>query len=1067
MDHAMKQEKIKKTIDVTLSLLENDDVIDRLASKFIKTHTSGQITQGDVKENMKKFSQLLKRNQDLKISTPKERFEYLVQDLKNLSNLTSTHSEFHFCNAIIDKMPEFLNTTFETIDDDAMETMMINFGKECEIANLENPLDLNPIFIDSFDLCSHLPDILKLHLSFGLPEYVEKNSEHFCTYLVDMIFPSAIEHPGMLIMEQMQYQYAKDESLKKLIPYPQVILANDFNKTFMKVCTSSIMGDKSEEFCENGFKKITEISNETFKNASTMTIPEYTHQFCFAIGFTLGEHANNLLEINKSTKYSTRNTISHVFSLAQGYRDGIMDSTGKLIQSTSEDLHDTILENVPVNRSLLELKTNDETCCPLETTVGVEPVDCYYDGTMKKKYYKAKYSMKKKEADCCEDKCFQKQLPNNGKIDDDETKKYAACRGRARTTGTSFGQGAGPFMVGGGFVHGYGNFLDANEQYKLPESRNGANIVKWAEQDFFEHCVGLSAGNSVPSDFDDLINIGMNFEIGWFNSFDNIPGFTVVTTASASVLIFATSASAIECCDTDDYYAADCVRCGTAIGLGIFLPPTWGDVDYSFESCYAYPVSERSNGNFDMSNCQKQDWRMWMECKGGPYHMITIHVISLNKEIPRIRGDICEKYPDEGPYIWRYDFTDPNVQGMVIRNNLPGQTVKIGRFGLRPLEKEWQRRRGVIFQGVTFGSKSGTNFFAGQIYTAPYGHSTTGELTYSQAKIVSQTWKCEKWNFTKEQCCNSKLQENGEGCYWHTAGKKGQCRGLPAPAQTTCEPEQNATQLKLYETGVLDDEALFNDHWSVGAIICRHCPGCASSHQHICYKRLTEPAGAASNGYILFTTNWYNNGNVLNTDFELYSSLEDAKIGSNKWNYCNYNDPGIGFPRDCGPTGPVGGQWNSRNRGGKTVTYWSPETVSTGEVLYNDLLGRGPHYLEEEEDSSIGLTGGNFCGLPEDVIDNYLTPPPIVQDFISFAFGASFGIGKLKDHDSESCGEIAALIGDDLDVAWINIDTPDMDALTEAADINVEKCKKRQGKKRQGSVNNCKKNAKKDRAKKD
>merc|ERR1719266_493773 len=516
-------------------------------------------------------------------------------------------------------------------------------------------------------------------------------------------------------------------------------------------------------------------------------------------------------------------------------------------------------------------------------------------------------------------------------------------------------------MVGGGFVHGYGNFLDANEQYKLPESRNGANIVKWAEQDFFEHCVGLSAGNSVPSDFDDLINIGMNFEIGWFNSFDNIPGFTVVTTASASVLIFATSASAIECCDTDDYYAADCVRCGTAIGLGIFLPPTWGDVDYSFESCYAYPVSERSNGNFDMSNCQKQDWRMWMECKGGPYHMITIHVISLNKEIPRIRGDICEKYPDEGPYIWRYDFRDPNVQGMVIRNNLPGQTVKIGRFGLRPLEKEWQRRRGVIFQGVTFGSKSGTNFFAGQIYTAPYGHSTTGELTYSQAKIVSQTWKCEKWNFTKEQCCNSKLQENGEGCYWHTAGKKGQCRGLPAPAnstwdsahywitpaQTTCEPEQNSTATKLYETGVLDDEALFNDHWSVGAIICRVCPGCASSHEHICYKRLTKPAGAASNGYILFTTNWYNDSNVLNTDFELYSSLEDAKIGSNKWNYCNYNDPGIGFPRDCGPTDAVGGQWNSRNRGGQTVTYWLSKTgdayqltiSSTSNAEYSFKLG--------------------------------------------------------------------------------------------------------------------------------
>merc|ERR1711907_696176 len=33
--------------------------------------------------------------------------------------------------------------------------------------------------------------------------------------------------------------------------------------------------------------------------------------------------------------------------------------------------------------------------------------------------------------------------------------------------------------------------------------------------------------------------------------------------------------------------------------------------------------------------------------------------------------------------------------------------------------------------------------------------------------------------------------------------------------------------------------------------------------------------------------------------------------------FCNYNDPGIGFPRDCGPTGFSGSQWNSKNRGGK------------------------------------------------------------------------------------------------------------------------------------------------------
>ena len=55
----------------------------------------------------------------------------------------------------------------------------------------------------------------------------------------------------------------------------------------------------------------------------------------------------------------------------------------------------------------------------------------------------------------------------------------------------------------------------------------------------------------------------------------------------------------------------------------------------------------------------------------------------------------------------------------------------------------------------------------------------------------------------------------------------------------------------------------------------------------------------------------------MGTDFELYSSKEDALAGRNPWKYCNYDDPGVGFPRDCGKTGGVGGQWNSMTRGGR------------------------------------------------------------------------------------------------------------------------------------------------------
>ena len=53
--------------------------------------------------------------------------------------------------------------------------------------------------------------------------------------------------------------------------------------------------------------------------------------------------------------------------------------------------------------------------------------------------------------------------------------------------------------------------------------------------------------------------------------------------------------------------------------------------------------------------------------------------------------------------------------------------------------------------------------------------------------------------------------------------------------------------------------------------------------------------------------------NVLRKDFNLYSTYEDAKADNYPWTECNYNDHGIGFPRDCGPNGYVAGQWTAYN----------------------------------------------------------------------------------------------------------------------------------------------------------
>ena len=97
-------------------------------------------------------------------------------------------------------------------------------------------------------------------------------------------------------------------------------------------------------------------------------------------------------------------------------------------------------------------------------------------------------------------------------------------------------------------------------------------------------------------------------------------------------------------------------------------------------------------------------------------------------------------------------------------------------------------------------------------------------------------------------------------------------------------------------------------------IIRRTCgDSCVDSHKDIYYKRLTElPKENEVNFLDLFLNNWFSTPvNNLGVDFELFSSHEDALANENKWIFCNYNAPGVGFPRDCGPAGPVGSQWNS------------------------------------------------------------------------------------------------------------------------------------------------------------
>jgi len=93
-------------------------------------------------------------------------------------------------------------------------------------------------------------------------------------------------------------------------------------------------------------------------------------------------------------------------------------------------------------------------------------------------------------------------------------------------------------------------------------------------------------------------------------------------------------------------------------------------------------------------------------------------------------------------------------------------------------------------------------------------------------------------------------------------------------------------------------------------IIRRECGDCrGDQHNDKFFVRKTNPKEFNYYQYLLQT--WSTNGNTFHRDFDIYNNLDDAIADRNPWKYCNANDPGVGFPRDCGPTVYVPHIWNA------------------------------------------------------------------------------------------------------------------------------------------------------------
>jgi hypothetical protein len=148
-------------------------------------------------------------------------------------------------------------------------------------------------------------------------------------------------------------------------------------------------------------------------------------------------------------------------------------------------------------------------------------------------------------------------------------------------------------------------------------------------------------------------------------------------------------------------------------------------------------------------------------------------------------------------------------------------------------------------------------------------------------------------------------------------------------------------------------------------IVRRVCAGCNFSHRDIYYRRLTP----MPDDFDLLDTlmnNWIDTDNVLNEDFALYSTHLDAFYDTNRWTYCNYNVPGVGFPRDCGPNGMVASNWNSYYlRGGHAHThaFLLPVNTNFTSKLSNIALG------DLSRRSTVHQQGISNGGTPERALD--------------------------------------------------------------------------------------------------
>jgi hypothetical protein len=121
------------------------------------------------------------------------------------------------------------------------------------------------------------------------------------------------------------------------------------------------------------------------------------------------------------------------------------------------------------------------------------------------------------------------------------------------------------------------------------------------------------------------------------------------------------------------------------------------------------------------------------------------------------------------------------------------------------------------------------------------------------------------------------------------------------------------------------------------------------------YQRLT--LRDSFNLYSNLAETWASANNRINTDFRMYSTHADLVAGRNPWQFCNYDDPGVGYPRDCAPERETPCLWTEFH--GPELPYDNgPSNCNQGTVSFKLHLQPGavPQWTQQQATSTTNDT---------------------------------------------------------------------------------------------------------------